>query len=134
MICLFTGLHVQYFKLRLEMPACFRGSGWKLVSHLARLHYRGDVYLMCFALRNIKINKWPNIYALIFGVYLVRWLQLLVLHHPQDIVGGSECPDLRVARCYIGWQADEPQAMAMAQQTLGPHVWYGRVCLGHALR
>lgn len=67
------------------------------------------------------------------GVYLIRWLQLLVLHHPQDIVGCSECPHLRLARCYIGWQADKPQAMAMPQQTLGPHVRYGRICLGHAL-
>lgn len=74
----------------------------------------------------VAMHQFPTeMIGCVLSVYLVRWLKLLVLHHPQDIIGSSECSYLRVARCYIGWQADKPQPMAVAQQTLGPHVRNG---------
>lgn len=63
-------------------------------------------------------------------IYLVRGLQLLGLHLPEDIVGGAEGPHLGVAHLHVCWQADEPQAIAVTEQALGPQLGDGGVLLG----
>lgn len=62
--------------------------------------------------------------------YLIRGLQLLGLHLPEDVVGGAESPHLGVAHLHICWQADEPQAVAVTEQALGPQLGDGGVLLG----
>lgn len=48
-------------------------------------------------------------------MYLIRRLQLLCLHLPEDVVGSAECPHFRVAHLYVSWQTDEPQAVAVTE-------------------
>lgn len=54
--------------------------------------------------------------------YLIWSLQVLVLHLPQHVVCCAQSSHFRVACPDIPWQADEPQTVAMTQQTLGPHL------------
>jgi len=65
--------------------------------------------------------------------YLIGSLQLVVLHLPQQVVGRAQRPYLGVAGGDQRRQADEPQAVAVAQQTPRPHLGHGRVALGHLL-
>lgn len=55
-------------------------------------------------------------------MYLIRGLQFLCLHLPEDIIGCAESPHLGVTHLHIGGQADEPQTVAVTQQTLGPQL------------
>lgn len=66
-------------------------------------------------------------------MYLVWWLQFLSLHLPQDVVGGAKCPNFGVTHLHVRWQTDEPQAVAVTEQALGPHLGDGRVLLGYLL-
>lgn len=66
-------------------------------------------------------------------LYLIRRLQLFVLHVSQHVVSSMQCPHFRVAGADIRRQADEPQAVTMPEQTLGPHLWDWGVCLRHPL-
>lgn len=66
-------------------------------------------------------------------MYLVRGLQFLCLHLPEDVVGGAKCPHLGVAHLHVCWQTDEPQAVAVTEQALGPQLGDGRVLLGYLL-
>lgn len=66
-------------------------------------------------------------------VHLVGGLQLLGLHLPQDVVRRAERPHLGVADLDVGRQADEPQAVAVAQEALGPQLGYGGVLPGYLL-
>ncbi len=65
--------------------------------------------------------------------YLVRGMQLFVLHISQHVVSIMQRPHLWVASADICGQADEPQAVTMPEQTLGPHLWDGGVRLSHPL-
>lgn len=65
--------------------------------------------------------------------HLIWSLQLLVLHLPQHIVSCAQRPNLGVAATDEARQADEPQAVAVTQQTLGPHLRHRRVSLCHPL-
>lgn len=69
----------------------------------------------------------------LWPTYLVGWLQLLSLHLPEDVVGGAKRPHLRVAHLHVCWQTDKPQAVAMTEQALGPHLGDGRILLGYLL-
>lgn len=64
---------------------------------------------------------------------LIRGLQLLCLHLPEDVVGGAKCPYLGVANLHVSGQTDEPQAVAVTEQALGPQLGDGRVLLGYLL-
>lgn len=64
---------------------------------------------------------------------LVRGLQLLRLHLPEDVVGGAKSPNLGVAHFDISWQTDEPQAVTVPEQALGPQLGDGGVLLGDLL-
>lgn len=64
---------------------------------------------------------------------LVWSLQLLVLHHPQHVISCAQSSHLRVAVSDKRRQADEPQAIAVAKQTLRPHLRHRRICFGHLL-
>ncbi len=65
--------------------------------------------------------------------YLIRGLQLFVLHVSQHVVSSMQRPHLWVAGADIRGQADEPQAVTIPEQTLGPHLWDGGVRLSHPL-
>ena len=67
------------------------------------------------------------------GPYLVWGLQLVVLHLPEQVVGGAQSPHLGVAGADQRRQADEPQAVAVAQQAPGPQLGHGRLGFGHLL-
>lgn len=54
--------------------------------------------------------------------HLIWSLQLLVLHLPQHVVSCAQCPNFRVAAADKPREADEPQAVAVAQETLRPHL------------
>lgn len=58
-------------------------------------------------------------------MYLVGGLQFLSLHLPKDIVGSAKRPHLGVAHLHVCWQTDEPQAIAVTEQALGPHLGDG---------
>lgn len=64
---------------------------------------------------------------------LVGGLQFLRLHFPEDVVGGAESPHLGVAHLDIRRQTDEPQAVAVPEQALGPQLGDGGVLLGDLL-
>lgn len=66
-------------------------------------------------------------------MYLVGGLQFLRLHLPEDVVGGAKCPHLGVAHLHVRWQTDEPQAVAVTEQALGPQLGDGGVLLGYLL-
>lgn len=55
-------------------------------------------------------------------IYLVRGLQFLCLHLPEDVVGGAQRPHLGVAHLHVRWQTDEPQTVAVTEQALGPQL------------
>lgn len=67
------------------------------------------------------------------GFYLIRGLQLFVLHVSQHVVRSMQRSHLRMASADISGEADEPQAVTMPEQTLGPHLWDGGVGLRHPL-
>lgn len=54
--------------------------------------------------------------------YFVGGLQLLVLHLPQHVVGSAQRSHLGGAAADKARQADEPQTVAVTQQTFGPHL------------
>lgn len=56
------------------------------------------------------------------------------LHVFEDLVGGVQRADLSALRLNERGQVDEPQAVAVTQQALGPHVRHRRVLLGLLLR
>lgn len=64
----------------------------------------------------------PNVHFGFKFTDLIWCLQLLVLHLPQHVVSGAQSSHLRVARADKARQADEPQAIAVSQQTFGPHL------------
>lgn len=66
-----------------------------------------------------------------FFAYLVRRVDFLDMHLPQHIISGAQCSHFRVADFNIRRQADEPQAIAMPQQTSGPHLGDGWVLSGY---
>ncbi len=66
-------------------------------------------------------------------MYLVRGLQFLCLHLPEDVVGRAKRSDLGVAHFDVRRQTDEPQAVAVTEQALGPQLGDGRVLLGYFL-
>lgn len=66
--------------------------------------------------------------------YLVWRLQFLGLHLPEDVVGGAKRAHLGVAHLHVRWQTDEPQAVAVTEEALGPQLGDGRVLLGDLLR
>lgn len=66
--------------------------------------------------------------------HLIWSLQLLVLHPPQYIVSCAQSSHLRVARPHKPRQADEPEAVTVTQQTLGPHLRHWWIGFGHPLR
>lgn len=66
-------------------------------------------------------------------LYLIRGLQLFVLHISQHVVSSMKHPRFRVAGADICGQADEPQTVTMPEKTLGPHLWDGGVRLSHPL-
>lgn len=65
--------------------------------------------------------------------YLIWSLQLFVLHFPQHIISRTQRSHLGVAVANKSWQADKPQAVAVAKQTLGPHLRHRWICFGHPL-
>lgn len=64
---------------------------------------------------------------------LIRGLQFLGLHFPEDVVGGAERPHLGVAHFDVRRQADEPQAVTVPEQALGPQLGDGGVLLRNLL-
>lgn len=66
-------------------------------------------------------------------MYLVRGLQFLCLHLPEDVVGGAKCPHLGVAHFYVCRQTDKPQTVAVTEQALGPQLRDGGVLLSYLL-
>lgn len=66
-------------------------------------------------------------------MYLIRRLQLLCLHLPENVVGGAKRPNLGVTHLDVSRQTDEPQAVAVTEQALGPKLRDGRVLLGNLL-
>lgn len=64
---------------------------------------------------------------------LVGGLQFLRLHFPEDVVGGAKSPHLGVAHFDIRWQTDEPQAVTVPEQALGPQLGNGGVLLCNLL-
>ena len=72
----------------------------------------------------------------VFGeqpMYLIGGLQLLCLHLPEDIVGSAKCSHFGVTHFHVCRQTDEPQAVAVTEQALGPQLRDGRVLLSYLL-
>lgn len=67
------------------------------------------------------------------GCHLIGRLQFLGLHLPEDVVGGAKGAHLGVADFDVGWQADEPEAVAVAEQARGPQLGHARVLLSDLL-
>lgn len=79
-------------------------------------------------------SRLQHFQVLLFKVsHLIRSLQLLVLHLSQHIVSCAQRPNHGVAATDKARQADKPQAVAVTQQTLGPHLRHRRVGLCHPL-
>ena len=81
----------------------------------------------------IHIINTCTVYVYGLVCYLIGSLQLLLLHLPQHVVSRAQSAHFRVTGPDKSRQADEPEAVAMTQQTLGPHLRHGGVGLGHPL-
>lgn len=51
------------------------------------------------------------------------------MHFLEHVIGSSESPDFGVADFDVGREADEPKAVAVTEQTPGPHLGDGGILL-----
>lgn len=68
------------------------------------------------------LGEMSSMYFWEWLMYLIRGLQFLCLHLPEDVVGSAKRPHLGVAHLYVCRQTNEPQTVAVTEQALGPQL------------
>lgn len=82
-----------------------------------------------FALNKKCFNTETPFSPFTTGTHLIRQHHLPVFHVFEDVVGRVQGPDLRSLGPDECGQVYEPQAVAVTQQTLGPHVRHSSILL-----
>lgn len=129
-VCDGIGVHTSLFHLKQDSHSHDRKS-----PQATELHHHTVAHLvgtnLPSPLTNHLLYKQIQTQGTSTAPYLIQNLHLVAPHYQQDVVCLVHGATLGLSQSHSCWQADEPQAVAVAEQAAGPQLRVGVEPLGH---